>query len=498
MHILLANPAARESLSNGFERYFIKAGSRWPWSYKKRRDEACRPPFPFFIAYTASVLSEAKFNVYVIDGVALNMDENEFMGKAVALKPGLIVMETAMHAFNYDAALAKNLKTALPESLIAFSGPFATVYAEKILSDYRFIDYALLGEFEYTTRDLAKSIRAGNPYPELRGLAFRNGDNVWISTEKGFIEDINQLPSPAFSLFPSNDKPDISCYSDGICTYMPAATLHSSRGCPFTCDFCLWNQVMYSNRKYRTFKPERVVDEMETVIREYGAREIYFDDDDFCVSKKHVLSICSEIQSRGLNIKWSCMGDAMNCDEEMIRSMAQSGCIFMKFGVESGDENILKNISKPLKPERAIQVSEWCRKYGIMTHATFVFGLYGDTPQSMQKTLDLANRIKFDYAQASIATPFPGTRMFERLVADGAIKELDFTKFDGTQTCVFDTDTLTADQVVAFRKKAIRSMILHKATDPAWWRNYLRRNRIIAREYGLGHIWAPIKAFMRL
>jgi len=295
-------------------------------------------------------------------------------------------------------------------------------------------------------------------------------------------------------LFPCNEEPDLSIYGDGICTYKPAVTLHSSRGCPFRCDFCLWNQVMYDNHKYRMFSPKRVVDEMEYVIKNYGAKEIYFDDDDFTINKKHVLDICKGIKERRQNIKWSCMGDALCTDEEMIKAIADAGCIFMKFGVESGNKKILRNIEKPLKPEKAIEISKLCRKYGIRTHATFSFGLDGDTVETMTDTLKLANKIKFDSAQASITTPFPGTRYYIKLIERGELKQVDWNKFDGTRSCTFNTTNLTAEEIEGFRKKAIKSMIFHKIIDPIWIVRYIKRNFILLKNQGWKTVLAPIKA----
>jgi len=498
LKILLANPPAREPAGPGMERYFIKAGSRWPWSYIKKISDICLPPFPFYLAYAAAVLEREEFVVEVIDGVALNIQEDEFIRRTREIAPDVLVIETVMHAFQHDLRIIRELKDDNPDLRVILTGPFVTVFAQNIIRDYPFIDLVLRGEYEFVLAEVMKRWSRGEDIQDLTGVAFRNGGGDPIISSKAFIKDINLLPGPAFKLFPCNDQPDMTCYTDGVCTYRPMVTLHSSRGCPFKCDFCLWNQVMYGNGPWRPFNARRVVDEMEYVIREFKAREIYFDDDDFCISKEHVLDICRGILDRGMKIKWSCMGDAMVTDEEMIAAMAEAGCIFMKFGVESGNREVLKKIGKPLDPERAVEVSKWCRKHGIMTHATFVLGLYGDTMASMRDTVRLANRIKFDYAQVSIATPFPGTRMYDKLLEEGAIKDLDYSRFDGAQSCVFNTESLSAQEIENFRKKTIRQLILHKMMDPGWWKNYLRRSFILYKEYGFLRTVEPLKALLRL
>ncbi len=499
MKILLTNPATRVSIDKKRERYFIKAGSRWPWScVKNKKDKNTNCFFPFFLAYAANILRDAGFGVSVIDGVALDMQEDDFLNRVKEVSPDLIVIETATHAINHDLSLCKKIKDALPNSYILLSGAHATEFASELISANDFIDFVALGEYEFTVLELVKRLQSNKKDLKLQGLGYRTTKEVWVSEKKGFIVDINSLPYPAFDLFPINDGPDLAIYRDGICTYWPAVTLHSSRGCPFQCDFCMWNQIMYDNGPYRMFEPKRVVDEMEHVIKNYGAKEIYFDDDDFCINKNHVLEICNEINKRGLKIKWSCMGDAMACDEEMIKSMAEAGCIFMKFGVESGNKQILKNIGKPLNPEKAVDVANWCRKYGILTHATFSFGLDGETKETMEETLRLANRIKFDTAQTSITTPFPGTRYYKKLIERGSLKKEDWDAFDGTLTCAFDGEGLKADEIEAFRKKAIKSMVLHKVIDPVWLLRFMKRNFLLLKNYGWSTVLEPIRALIHL
>lgn len=495
MKVILANPATRVAIDDEYERYFIKAGSRWPWSTTKRKDEKnTNIFFPFYLAYTAAILRNAGHEVHIIDGVAMDLPEIDFLERVLAVSPHVVVLETTTHAVSSDLVLAAKIKSILPKVKVVMTGPHATVFANDILNRNSVIDFAALGEYEFTVAELMNKLANGVDLSDIKGLLRRENNEIRGNSERGFIPDINLLPRPAFDLFPCNDKPDLAIYTDGICTYRPAVTLHSSRGCPFKCDFCLWNQVMYGNGKYRMFEPKRVVDEMEHVIKDFDAREIYFDDDDFCVNKKHVIEICDEIISRRLAIKWSCMGDAMSTDEEMIKAMSAAGCIFMKFGVESGNEDILKNIGKPLKPDKAIETSKLCRKYGIRTHATFTFGLDGETIETMKDTLRLANRIKFDYAQASITTPFPGTRYYSKLVEKGFLKDLEWDRFDGTSSCVFDTTFLTGKQIEDFRRKAIRSMVMHKIIDPGWLRRYIARNIIVLKNQGIQPVLAPVKA----
>jgi radical SAM superfamily enzyme YgiQ (UPF0313 family) len=479
MRILLANPPCRIDLGHDKERFFIRAGSRWPFSIVKEKQERIEyAPFPFYLGYTAALLEEEGFDIHVNDAVTRNQSLEGFIDLTVELKPDLLLYETATPTIHYDLQLAKKLKERL-EIIICLAGPHASVYPEEILEQSdRSVDYVLLREYELNFLDLAKRLRDNNDPSGVRGLAFRRGGEV-IVTPPEPIEPLDRLPPPARHLFPSNEQTDLNLYWDGFCQYKPAVQMHSSRGCPFRCNFCLWNQVMYANGKYRVFEAGRVVDEMEAVIKSYGAREIYFDDDTFTADKNHVLEICREIKARGVNVHWSCMGDTMMVDEEMIDFMADAGCIGMKFGVESGCEEILRHINKPIKFEKVEKVAEWCADRGIKTHATFTFGLSGETHESMNRTLDLAKRLDVDSVQFSITTPFPGTRYYEELESKGLLKTKAWEKYDGLSTSVAELENVTDDEVSEFCHRASGRWLRHKLQHPKWvWRQMKNLNRL--------------------
>jgi anaerobic magnesium-protoporphyrin IX monomethyl ester cyclase len=174
-----------------------------------------------------------------------------------------------------------------------------------------------------------------------------------------------------------------------------------------------------------------VLAEIDTVQREYGAREVYFDDDDFTVDREAVFNLCSEINNRGLKIPWSCMADAINTDEEMIKVMAESGCIGIKFGVESGSRRILKKIGKPLSLKKVNNLVNLCRDYGIKSHAAFLFGLLDEKDKDLMDSINYIKQLKSDSVQISVATPYPGTRFYAALKNRGLLSNKNRKYYDG-------------------------------------------------------------------
>jgi radical SAM superfamily enzyme YgiQ (UPF0313 family) len=235
---------------------------------------------------------------------------------------------------------------------------------------------------------------------------------------------------------------------------------------------------MYNNGKHRCFSPKRVVDEMIEARDRFGAREIYFDDDDFTVRKEHVLALCDEIERRGLRIPWSVMGDAMATEEETLERMARAGCIGMKFGLESADPEVLKRIGKPIKLDRVERVASTAQRLGIKTHMTVMFGLSGETHQAMERTFAFACKLDVDSVQFSVATPYPGTRYYYELKDAGRLKFEKWEDFDGANNAVFENVALDPDFVERFEATAHGRWLRHKFHDPRW---VLRQVRYLGR-----------------
>lgn len=501
MKVVFANNRVRIPLNKDYDRYAIKAGSRWPWTFlvPKNKRIKCRPPFPLFMGYAAGFLKKHGYEIGILDGVPVDMPEEEFIERLKEEKPDIIVIETVTHSIEHDLKFYTEVKSIIKGVRLILVGTHATTFPVEIMKDNDVVDYIILGEYDVPLLKLLEAISGKYSLENIKALAYRKSNGgISINWEREYLEDLDELPFIPYELFPYKgaEKPFTAYYYDGAITYSPAAMLMSSRGCPYWCDFCLWTQVFYGNRKYRTFSPKRIIDEVEYLVKNYGIKEVYFDDDDILINKEHIWGIIRELKERKLGIKWSCMGDAMNADEELIKAMAESGCIYFKFGIESGDPRVLKEIGKPLNLEKALKVANWLKKYGIYAHATFMLGLSGETRESMENTMKIANRIWFDYAQLSIATPFPGTRFYNKLVEKGKLRARNWSDFDGTTTAVVETEDLKPQEIEEFRRRMLMSMIFHKIINPLWILRFLRRWILLWRYQGPETALSPIFALI--
>ncbi len=388
------------------------------------------------------------------------------MDRAKSVRPDLIFYEVSTPTSDYDLALAVKLKKIIPDAVIALGGTHATTFSHEILSHNNSVDFIVKGEYELSLLNLVKTIKDDRKEFQAGVVYNRNGEIIDTGSPT-LIEPLDRLSFPARDIFPSNYSPNPNIYWDGFCQSYPTIQMQSSRGCPYRCYFCLWNQVIYNNGKYRMFTPTRVVDEMEENINKYGAKEIYFDDDDFTVNKVHVFAICNEIIRRRLKVTWSCMGNAANLDADTVKKMFDAGCVGIKFGVESGSPKILKDIGKPINLENVHNVVRLCAKYRIKSHATFTVGLLGETREDIEKTMKFAQDLKVNSLQVSIATPFPGTRFFKIAEKSGFLRSKDWRLYDGKISEVVIYPSLDWREVERTRRKGLRAWFLKILFSPS-------------------------------
>lgn len=449
MKVLLANPFCTQSISNKYEKYFIRAGSRWPHSgVKKKGTIPHYLPFPFYLAYSAAMLKDSGFDVHTVDAVALDMPEESFLLLLSKENPDLVFFEVTTPTIDYDLKLVNKIKAILPQVVIAIGGAHATTFANQLIAEHSSIDFIVKGEYELALNDLAISLRDKVCRPD-RGIISK-GD-----CDQRNIESLENFPLPAYDMFPDISKPDPTVYWDGFCQLYPAIQMQSSRGCPNKCYFCLWNSVIYGQGKYRTIEPVQVVDQMEYLVAAYKVKEIYFDDDSFTSSRSHVVEICNELVRRSTGIKWSCMADVAGLDEQLLRIMSSSGCIGVKFGVESGSATVLKNIGKVVDLEKVRKIVSWCRKFNIKSHATFAIGLLDETEADTKQTLRFAQNLGADSIQISIATPFPGTRFYDVLHGRGGLVGKEWEVFDGKISAINSSSYPARGELETLRKRAM-------------------------------------------
>lgn len=353
---------------------------------------------PLGLAYIAGSLEKAGHIVKIIDAIAENLTRNEVKERIMEFKPrvvGVTCMTPTIRGALEACRIGKECG-----AIVIIGGVHLEAYPRETLS-YDFIDYGIIGEGEESVIELLDAIKNSKSLDGIRGLVYKKNNGVELTPPR-IVEKIDEIPFPARHLLPMEK------YNSIISLY-PMTTMITMRGCPFRCGFCFKRET---DKMIRMRDPIRVVDEMEYAVRQFKVKEIMFYDDTFTCNKNHVISICNEILRRGLRVKWETPTRVDVIDDNLLRLMKEAGCRRLRFGVESGDPGILKLMNKNINIEIVKRAIRMTKKSGIEVFGYFIIGYADETPETMQRTIDLAKELNCDLVMFTVATPCPGTHLY--------------------------------------------------------------------------------------
>jgi len=354
---------------------------------------------PLGILYIAACMQAEGYEVKVIDAQVDDLSHAEVAEQVRMFNPGMVGI-TAMTFTLVDCKKVIQEIRKVCRTLIVIGGPHTAIYPEECFEpDGLNADYVVVGEGEKTLVRLAQDIEMG-----------RAKDRIY--RQLTFIEDLNELPFPARELTP------ISKYYSVLSEDTPTTTAFSSRGCPFSCSYCDRPAL---GKGFRAMDATRVSDELEWCVK-HGIKEVFFYDDTFSVSMKRVNEICNQIKIRKIKIKWDVRTRVNVVNEDLLRNMKEAGCERIHFGVETGNPRVVKELQKGTSIKQVEQAFELCKKYKIKTLAYFMMGNPTETMDDVIDTLNVSRRIKPDFMQMTILSPFPATQIYLRALQEGVIE----------------------------------------------------------------------------
>jgi len=408
------------------------------------------PPFiPLGLGYIAAVLEENQFEVDVIDCQALKLTQEDFKNEIRKREPGIVGVTSTTLTYKSALQILKTAKEAYPNCVTAIGGPHATFWDENALKECPELDVVVRKEGENTMLELAQRVEASKPYHDLIGTTCRKNENTVRNPDRPYIENLDELPFPAHHLFPLSH---LQKYGKVI------YPLTTSRGCTFWCNFC--SAVRMFGRKYRMRSPQSVIEELEFLHKKYGASQFTFYDDAFSVDQKRAFQICEEIQKRKLKIMWDCETRVDMVTKELLEEMKKAGCLAVWFGVEAGSKQVLDAMAKGLTLEKTKNAFKMAKECGLMTVASVILGFPEETPETAWATIKFVEEIKPDDVGYYIATPYPGTPMFDYVKEKGWLKIEDFNKYD-TATPTFETPTMSMKELRKIREEALQRFYVH-------------------------------------
>ncbi|HIC90268.1 MAG TPA: radical SAM protein [Anaerolineae bacterium] len=423
--------------------------------------------YPIWLAYATGVLEQAGHQVRLVDAPATGYNLTDVVHMAEEFQPRLLVLDTSVPSMHYDVQVAAGLKQTLPESFLVFVGLHVSALPEEMLRAAPVVDAVARREYEYTLRELAEVLDGGGDLSQVLGLSFRvrppggngTGPEIIHTPDRPPIEDLDALPFVS-DVYRRHLRVEDYFYA---ITPWPSVTIITGRGCPYRCSFCLIPQTFQGHR-YRRRSVENVVAEFEYVAEHLPqVKHIFIEDDTFTVDKERARQLGRELAWRNLKLTWAANARA-DVDRETLEIMHAGGLRMLCVGFESGNQSVLNSIHKGITVPRMMQFMDDARKAGVLIHGCFIMGNLGETPESMQATLDLAKKINPDTAQFYPLMVYPGTTAFRWAEEQGYISRgTDFREWiteDGMHSTVINQPGLSAKDVVAFCDYARRSFYL--------------------------------------
>ncbi len=419
--------------------YGVRAGSRWPHF---EAEEMEYMPFPFFLAYAAAIIERDGFPTLLVDAIAENISDDQFIEKMLDFKPDLVLLEICTPSIDADMKMLKRVRTEAPNVKIALAGLHHEMYQTLFLMENLDADIVLIGEYELSLLDVCNTLESGGSPAGINGVIAREDGQVINGGRRSLTTDLSQFPWPARHFLPMSNYHD-----EPGSIPRPSVQMWASRGCPFDCTFCAWPQIMYDSRKYRARAIVDVVDEMEWLVKECGFASVYFDDDTFNIGKERMLDFAREVKSRSLDVPFAIMARADLMDREILEALKGAGLYALKYGVESAEQKLLDQCAKGLDIEEVKRTVQTTHDLDIKMHLTFMFGMPGETMETARKTIDLALEMKAESVQFTVATPFPGSKYWQEMVDAGKLTSRDYTRYDGFRSAVVKTDSLSSKQL---------------------------------------------------
>lgn len=447
--------------------YCVKAGTRW--AARRRKDRSLQYfPFPYFMASTVAYLRQEGFDAHIRDAVASEISYHDCLEEIESLRPDLLVIEAFTPSIDIDLAFGREAKERIG-CRVAVCGAHPTALPDEMLRHPQ-IDFVLHGEYDFPLRDLCVALADESAdLSTVGGLTYRDSDgNPRYTGRRNDQFDYDTMP------FPIHDGLPMLKYTEPLSQFYPTARVVTSRGCPHNCSFCI--EPLVAGRNYRRRSIPKVMEEIRGLQTSYGVREIYFDDAILTIPRTK--EIAQGLLDHGVEVAWTGWVD-WRIDLEDLELLRKSGCVGIKFGVESASEDIRTSVGKGrlVQVENIRQAVTNCRKLGILTHGSFLIGGPGETRDTLQQTIDLCFDLGLDSSQWSIATPLPGTPFYEQAKSAGWLATDDWSRYDPLTFGVLrypecSPEDLEAGMEQVRRRKAKQFLGSPKKVATYLWKSY--------------------------
>jgi len=389
-----------------------------------------------------------------------------------AEQPKVLVTAINIPSLSHDLALLARIKATLPSVHVVVIGPTAKVFPERVLREGQ-ADLVLSSDDELLVPLIAEHLLRGNAAAAREGCQFLENGTLQKQASAQKMKNLDFIDFPAYHLL-DFDRYKSDFFFGRKVRYM---TVYTSKGCAYDCCYCPYPFGFGERFLYRS--PDRVVADIERLVKEHGVEQICFRDQVFTVNKKHTTAICEQLIEKNLGIEWVCETryDVVNLD--LLALMHRAGCREVHYGLESADPEIFATVGKPGGPvslERFEQAIAMTKRSGLRCHLHLILGLPGESWDSVRRTIAFLKRTRPHSVQTAILSPYPGTPLHAQLVAQGQLASTDWERYGG-----FEAVQPTEHMTVAELEEAKRYVAWN------WDKSAWDKIKLRAKRHLLGH-----------
>ncbi|MEW6076911.1 MAG: radical SAM protein [Thermodesulfobacteriota bacterium] len=412
------------------------------WPIINEQDNFLLPlAYPTLAAYLRKFIPDIEISI--VDTMALKMGWRSLEKYLLENKPDILAIGEKTIYYKEGFRAFELAKKVLPDIINIAGGVMFTAIPKWTLENCSAIDFVVLYEGEETLKELVITLKDGRSVDQVRGLVYRDEDNIpQFTPERPLIENLDDLPLPAY------DLAGINHYKPFGHLWPKAITIQRSRGCTRSCNFCTWRMQegrpeligdkYISHQAYRTKSPQRMVDEVEWLYRDFGIRYLFWVDATWNLDNNWLMDFCEEIFRRGIKLDgwWAFVRADELIHNEMggvLRYMVKAGLRHVLVGAEHDSQASYDFLNKGIRDynvtRQALRLLS--EKYPqVFRQATYITGLPEDTVESIKGLVKHAHECDLDFAAFHPVAPFPGTELYELGKREGLLEEKDFAKYD--------------------------------------------------------------------
>lgn len=412
------------------------------------------------LAYIGAVLEENGYDVKIIDAYVNQFTLEDIIEKVK--NSDVLGISSLSSTASTTYKICEAVKERSTNIVIVHGNLHPTLFPEESLGERRG-DYIVHHEGEITFLELCDYLSNSKKVDisQIEGISYLKGNKIVKNSPRPFIDNLDQLPFPAWHLY------DLEKYNtDPRTQVVPHARerqILGTRGCPMKCTFCSSQSERSQGHKYRMRSPKNIVDEIKFFYEKQNVKVFGFMDLSFPLVKKHAIEFCRLLIDSGLNkkIKWLSELRVKPLDKELVLQMKKSGCARVCFGIESGNDEILKRIKKGFTRKDVLKAVELCKKENLEVDGMFMLGLPGEDLDKIEDTVQFAIDLDLRFAILNLFVPYPGCELYDELKAQDKIHFNDWSDLISYPTYVggipvYVPDDLTKEEIMAKQSEAMK------------------------------------------